>query len=330
MTRDLVTLGEAGIRLAPPAGTPLASATTLSMDVIGAELNVAAALQSLGWATSWLSGVHQSQIGDLIMQRVRRCDVDTQHVQRILTGRTSVYYVEYLDPAEPNRTLQDRVDSSFHSVSVEAIDWDAFLDARVLHVTGISLALGPGPRTLVEQAVTEARSRGLTVSLDVNHRPNLWSSDEARQVIEPLLGMADVVFCSARDASALFGLAGDRAPSGLMEHGPHTAVVSQAEEGVVVETRDGSSTAPSVVDRWVDRLGAGDAMAAGVLHALLGDQMEFAADYGARMAALAIGQWGEQVLTTADELRSWHRSHRSLHRDHIPRLQPATQQGGKK
>lgn len=302
----ITTIGEAGLRLSVPHGVRIADADAFDVEVIGAEFNVAAALSNLGWSATWVSAVHDAPIGDLVMRAVRRHGVDTSLVQRPAHGRTSTYYVEYSDIVRPTRVQYDRANSSFSSIDLDAIDWDELLDTRVLHATGITLGLGGAPRSAVESAIRQAGDRGVAVSLDVNYRDHLWKPDEAAAVLRPLLAYVDILFCSERDARNVLELEGDpdAVLDQLCEWGASVVVMSRAEHGLVARLGDRRASAPSVVTEVVDRLGAGDAMAAGVLHAWLDDDLDRAAPIGSLMAAMAMAQRGEQVITSTKELES--------------------------
>ena len=154
--------------------------------------------------------------------------------------------------------------------------------------------------------IERARSAGVPVSVDVNHRTNLWTAEEAAAVLEPLLAGATVVSCSAADAKNLFAIDGDpldQIASMRRRFEAEIVMMSQGSNGVIVATGgDEPVTAPSRVGDVVDRLGAGDGLAAGALHAWLADRPERMADYGSVGAGLALVQQGETLLSGAAEL----------------------------
>lgn len=303
---DLTTVGEGGLRLSVPAGKRLRAADAFDVHPIGAELNVAGSLARLGWRTAWASGVNEGPIGDRIVDHATANGVDTSLVRRSPEGRTAVYYVEYGRAPLPTTVLYDRADSTFARLDPARLDWDRLLDTRLVHTTGITLGLGGRPRATATALVERARQAAVPVSVDVNYRANLWTPAEAADVLAPLLEGAAIVSCSAADAANLFGLDHPdplsrvaelrrRFDAGvvLMSRGADGAVVLGAGDPMVTLTR-----APELVDR----LGAGDGMAAGALHAWLIGRPERMADYGMTGAGLALVQEGETLLTSAAEL----------------------------
>src|SRR5881628_451700 len=158
---DLVTLGEVLLRLAIPSPTRFETARQLDLQLGGAEANVAAACARLGLSTAWISALPANPWGE----------------------RIGVYFLEYGVPPRPVRVLYDRRDSAFARLTASQVDWDPVRHARMVHLTGITPALGEAPRSLLERALAEAA----TVSFDVNYRATLWSPPEARAFLEPVL-----------------------------------------------------------------------------------------------------------------------------------------------
>lgn len=302
---DVTTIGEAMLRLSVPAGVRLETARQLDMFPAGAEANVAAALARLARPCGWVSALPDSALGRLVTNALRQAGVDVTAVHWSATGRIGTYFIEFAGPPRPTQVVYDRANSCFTQLQSAQIDWDYLLDSRLLHLTGITPPLSPGCLEMVQEALQRARGRGAAVSFDVNYRQKLWSPETAAATLLPLMQQVDLLFCGRRDAMTLFGCQGEPedvvAQLSAQTNARHI-VVSLAEDGVV--GWDGRQTirqsAPPV--QMIDRIGAGDALAAGVIHGWLDGDFAAGLRYGVSLAALALSQYGDMVVTNQTEL----------------------------
>lgn len=302
---EVTTIGEAMLRLSVPAGVRLETARQLDMFPAGAEANVVAALSRLGRPCGWVSALPDSALGRLVTNALRQAGVDVTAVQWSAHGRMGTYFIEFAAPPRPTQVVYDRANSCFTQLQPTQVDWDYLLDTRLLHLTGITPPLSPGCLEIVQEALQRARERGTAVSFDVNYRQKLWPPETAAATLLPLIQQVDLLFCSQRDAMTLFGCQGEPeevvAQLGAQSSARHM-VVSLAEEGVI--GWDGRQTirqsAPPV--QMIDRIGAGDALAAGVIHGWLDGDFAAGLRYGVTLAALALSQYGDMVITNQAEL----------------------------
>jgi 2-dehydro-3-deoxygluconokinase len=294
---DLVTLGEVMLRLSVPSPDRFDTARTLDVQIGGAEANVAAVAARLGARTAWISGVPQNAWGERVCRELTSHGVDCSGVRALEQARLGVYFLEPGVPPRPLRILYDRRDSAFTRLVPEAVDWEPVRRARVVHLTGITPALGDNPRRLVERAVDEAT----TVSFDVNYRATLWSASAARTFVEGVLPRLRYLFLGAAEARTLFELMGDAeaALAALGQRAPKaTIALLQGEEGCLVLDR-GRVIRPRVRPRVqvVDPIGAGDAFVGGFLWAtLIGRTLEDVVDVATAVAALKCSTWGDIAL----------------------------------
>jgi len=303
---DLTTLGEGQLRLCVPAGSRLERADRFDAYVSGTEGNVASTLARLGRPTGWVSALPDSPLGRRVTNEYRLAGVDLGAV-RWAEGRLATYYVEYAVPPRSIQVWFDRRDSCFTRLTSDQVDWDYLLDTRMLHLTGITAAL-PGPQSLVLEAAERASEAGVPIGFDMNYRARLWSAEDARQVVLPLLDHVDVLCCSLGDAVSVLDVA-PGAPEEVLRGlaaltGARYVVMSMGADGVLGWDRAVDATvrvnARDVV--ILDRIGAGDAMVAGVLHGVLSGDFARGLHYGAVCAALALGTYGDQLIVDADEL----------------------------
>jgi 2-dehydro-3-deoxygluconokinase len=309
MNHDLVGLGEFMLRLAAPPPRRLEQTGSLDIAIGGAEANVAAACARLGLATAILSAVPSDNAwGERSLQELARHGVDCQGILRRPASRMGLYFLEYGVGPRPVRVIYDRRDSAFARLVPAEVDWSLVRGARMLHLTGITPALGENLRDVVRTAFREAAGAQVPVSFDVNYRSRLWSPVEARAFLVDVLPGARYLFVGSDDAETVFGLRGE--PEGVLDAlrklAPGAAIALTLGEAGSAVWADGVVVRPSrqyQVDEVVDRLGAGDAYAAGFLWAVLtGRSVQQAVDAASALAALKCTIWGDIPLVSRAEL----------------------------
>jgi len=300
---DLVTLGEVLLRLAIPSPTRFETARQLDLQLGGAEANVAAACARLGLRTAWISALPANPWGERIRRELTGHGIDCAYVRMTEGARVGVYFLEYGVPPRPVRVLYDRRDSAFARLTAAQVDWEPVRLARIVHLTGITPALGEAPRSLFERALAEAA----TISFDVNYRATLWSPAEARAFLEPVLTRVRYLFIGQAEAQTLFGLAGspEQTLDGLARLAPKATIsLQRGEEGSTV-LDGGRLMRPGFrpVVQVVDPIGAGDAYAAGFLWATLsGRGLQEAVDAGTAVAAIKCSMWGDIALVSPQDV----------------------------
>jgi 2-dehydro-3-deoxygluconokinase len=242
----------------------------------GAESNVAIALARLDVPCTWISRLGDDALGTLVGREIRAEGV-TVLVRRSTDAPTGMMVKEHLG-GRPSRVRYYRRGSAASTLSVDDVDEAVVSAADVLHVTGITAALGPGPRAALVRAVEIARASGTLVSFDVNHRSTLWGAAEAVPVLAGLVADADLVFAGADEAALVLDVpcpgpvtpeTGAALAEALAALGPATAVVKLGELGAVAHRGADSVFAPTRPVRVVDPVGAGDAFVGGYLAELL-------------------------------------------------------------
>ncbi|MCC7207403.1 MAG: sugar kinase [Anaerolineae bacterium] len=301
---DLTTLGEGQLRYCVPAGTRLEHARTFDVHVTGTEANVGCLLARLGWRAGWVSALPQNPLGRRVVNEYRLAGLDTSAV-RWSEGRLATYYVEFAVPPRSTQVFFDRKNTCFTAMTVDDVDWDYLLDTRLLHLSGLSVPLSPGVAVIVQQALERARAAGIPVSFDVNYRERLWSPDQARAALAPLVKQVDVLFCGRGDAQRVFGCSGtpEDIVRGLAQWTDAGHIVtSLAADGLIGWDRAQFTHVPAREVVILDRIGAGDSMVGGVLHGWLKGDFVRGLRYGALTAAMALSVYGDQVYTSAPEL----------------------------
>jgi len=264
---DLVTFGEAMVRLTPPAFQRIEQASSFDAHVGGSELNVAVLAARLGVTSRWVSRLPDNALGRMIGARAREQGVDA-HVEWTADARAGLYFVELDAGSRARNVLYDRAGSAISKVAPGSIDWASiFAGARWYHVSGITPALSDGAAKVTAESLIAAKRAGLTVSYDLNYRSKLWSAKQACAAQEPLLEHVDLLITTAEDARVVFGL-GAESHDTLQKRFDLSAVVITLGEGPHAATAlaDGKMhTAPRYEVEVVDRIGAGDAFSGGLI-----------------------------------------------------------------
>lgn len=291
MSETLVCYGELLLRLGAPGRQFLLQTPHLEVHVGGAEANVAVSLARFGHDVRMASVIPTNPLGQAALGELRRHGVDVRHV-RSGPGRMGLYFLVTGAIHRPSEVLYDRAGSAFALAASNAIDWSAcFAGASRLHLSGVTPALGATAAAAAIEAARKARAAGLKVSFDGNFRGKLWQAwnGDAAGLLRQILEQADVVFADHRDMEVVLGqrfgdatsaelfAAAARSAYAAFPHLTHFCSTRRLQRNVdqhtlsaMMVTRDGSlHTTPSYeVGPIVDRIGGGDAFAAGVLHGL--------------------------------------------------------------
>lgn len=304
-SQAVVALGEIMLRLSPGDGRRLGQTTSLDATFGGSEANVAVSLAQWGLASRFVTALPSHSMGQAAINALRYHGVDTTHIAR--TGdRVGVYYLEAGASQRPSKVIYDRAGSAISQAEPGVIDWvKAFDGAGWFHFSGITPALSPTAALVTAQAVRAARDAGLRISIDLNYRAKLWSKSEATSVITPLMEYVDLVIGNEEDAASVFGIraAGSDVEAGRLDTAAYDDVARQLVQRfdlsfaaiTLRESRsasdntwsacmdDGSMCAHSTKYdvHVVDRVGGGDAFAAGLIYGLFSrrsprDALEFA------------------------------------------------------
>ncbi len=287
------------LRLSVPMGERIETSHRYFVSVAGAEFNVAIALARMGRSVAWMSRLPDSGLGRRVVGELERHGVDASHVTWADGERLGNYFVELSSPPRPVEVTYDRQNSSASVMTARAIDWDVVEEASVLFVSGITPAISDACRELTHEVVTRAAAAGTAVIVDINYRSWLWSPSEANDSLRPLCKRASLVILTHSDARTIFDSAEEPcdALTALVDVLETSAVVmTLGSEGAAWIEGGSCKRAAAFETAIVDRVGAGDAFAAGVITGFLDGDLSEGVQRGLAMAALTLGLYGDTFV----------------------------------
>ncbi len=331
MASKVVSFGEIMLRLAPPGCQRLQSARSFDAVYGGGEANVAVSLANFGVPADFVTRLPDNDIGEACLRFVRQYGVGTAKIIRG-GGRLGIYYLETGSMHRGSKVVYDRAHSAIAEIEPGMIDWRAaFADADWFHWTGITPAISEGASATCLEAAKTAREMGLTVSCDLNFRKNLWKwGKTASEVMPELVAMCDVAIGNEEDAEKVFGI---KAPgvdvvAGKIDAGAYQAVCDELiarnpQLRTIGITLRGSISADH--NTWsgvlyrggkmytarkydltdiVDRVGGGDAFAAGLIYGLktYGDDCQKVIEFATAASCLKHTIEGDFNSVSADEV----------------------------
>ena len=318
MTGPVTCFGELLLRLTPPGSQLMVQADCLELHPGGAEGNVAVALASLGHATRFAGLVSDNALGDRAVAALRSAGVDTRFLARA-PGRMGLYFMEDGSGPRPSAITYDRAGSAFAEADPAAIDFAGALEgARLFHTGGITPALGPKGVGLAKAANAAALKANVPICFDGNYRGALWSSWDSNPgaILRELVAQATILIGNHRDISLLLGktFSGDgedrrrESAEAAFAAFPNLQLIASTARHLVtsdhhriaarVDSRAGGFQTDEIdVTGIIERIGTGDAFAAGVLHSWLeGGDERLMAETGLALTALKHTVPGDMCL----------------------------------
>jgi len=326
--KKIITFGELLLRLSTRIGERTVQANELTMHYGGAEANVAISLSNFGHDVRFVSKIPNNPLGHAAERHLRMYGVDTSH---LLRGgeRLGTYYLETGVGERSAQVTYDRKYSSISELTIDEIDFDEiFQGAKLFHVSGITPALSPALQALTLRALQQAKDCGVMTSFDFNYRSKLWSQKEAADAITPLLPYVDICSCGELDAIHLLGI--EEAAGSLdkeqklqyyyekiQEMYPGITYMSSTFRQVIsasANTLQGNLYTNGVlyhskvhhIEPIVDRVGGGDAFAAGILHGIIeGQTPEKTVSFATAASALKHTVHGDCNVFSVEEVEGF-------------------------
>jgi 2-dehydro-3-deoxygluconokinase len=296
MNDKVVTFGEIMLRLSSPGAERFLQSPQFAATFGGGEANVAIALAAFGMPASFVTVLpEKNPIADAAISQLRGLGVETSAIVRS-KGRMGIYFLEGGANQRPSRVVYDREFSAIAQAKPGDFDWrNAFEGAGWFHVTGITPAISATAADLAMEGMHQAREHGMTVSCDLNYRKNLWKwGRSAVQVMTGLAKQADVLIANEEDVQMALGLGSVAdVKSGALDPGQYERLTKEVlsvygnVRTVAITLRESRSASHNgwsaclndrekflmsrhyEITNIVDRIGAGDSFAAGLIYGML-------------------------------------------------------------
>ncbi|MDO8587459.1 MAG: sugar kinase [Armatimonadota bacterium] len=296
---DVVTLGEAMLRLSPPHYNRLEQADSFEARIGGGELNVAVGVSRLGLTSSWVSKLPSNPIGRMVRNKAREQGVDTSSVVWSNSGRVGIYFLEFGATPRASSVVYDRAHSAVSTLSPGEVDWKAaFAGCKLFHTSGITPALSKSCAEVTTEALKAAKDSGVLVSFDVNYRSKLWTEENAGKCMVPMMEYVDILITTEEDTGKVFGIREadyQTVARKLRERFGFKVVAITLREDLSVLRNNWSAFAlaegkfyngPTYTVEIIDRVGGGDSFSAGFIYGYLTGDVEKGVNYGVAFSAL--------------------------------------------
>jgi 2-dehydro-3-deoxygluconokinase len=280
----VVTMGEILLRLSTKDYKKFMQADEFEACFGGSEANVAVSLAMFGMDSAYVTKVPDNPIGRSAVSALRKMNVDTSDVS-YGGDRLGIYYMEKGSAVRPSNVVYDRAGSSMSTAEVSDFDFDKIFDeADWFHFSGITPAISENARVIVLEALKAAKRKGVTVSCDLNYRNKLWTINQAKQVMPQLADkyQFQYVISSLRQS--------------------HTSSYHDFS-GCIYDGENFYTAKKYEISPMIDRVGGGDAFAAGIIFAILsGKETKDVIEFAVAASALKHTILGDANLSTVEEI----------------------------
>ncbi|OGP88994.1 MAG: carbohydrate kinase [Deltaproteobacteria bacterium RBG_16_48_10] len=315
---EVVTFGEAMVRLSPPNFQRLEQTRSLNVNIGGAELNVAVGVTRFGLKSAWVSKLPKNGLGYMIRDRAQEFGVDCSHIVWSDRGRAGLYFVEFGASPRASSVLYDRANSAISMIQPGEVDWaKIFTGSKHFHISGITPALSPSAAQVTTEAMMAAKKAGCTVSYDLNYRKKLWTPADAKKIQEPMMSDVDILITTEEDTHVVFGIKEkdyEAVAEKLAKTFRFKVVAITLREDLSVWRNNWTAIAfqegKLYKDRKyeveiVDRVGAGDSFTSGFLYGWIKEKdVQRGVQYGNAFAALKHTIPGDFNWNTLEEVEA--------------------------
>ncbi|MCJ8342423.1 MAG: sugar kinase [Cetobacterium sp.] len=316
--KKVVTLGEIMLRLSTINNNRITQSEYFQINYGGGEANVAISLNNLGIKTEFVTKIPKNELGKSVIKYLKSNDVI---VDNIVVGgeRLGTYYLEKGNGVRNSSVIYDRKNSSFTELKYEDLNIDKILeDCSILHLSGITPALSENNKDLMEKIIIEAKKRDILISFDFNYRSKLWTLEEARETIKTYLPYIDICFMGILDCEKLLKMNPRKTLKeyykDLTEKYPNIKYLISTEREI--NSIDNNSLkgflycdnnlyeSKTYTFDIVDRVGGGDAFAAGILYGIYNENsLEEIVEFGTGASVYKHSINGDGNLGTVEEIK---------------------------
>jgi len=281
----ILTFGEIMLRLSPTQTLePLIRAKELNKAYAGAESTVAANIAFWGGDAEFVTLLPENDLGYGARNDLRTYGVITDRIP-FREGRMGTYYIEYGSSIRGGKVTYDRQYSAISLAQSKDFDWhQLFQGVEVFFCTGITPALSTDLKQITLEAFRVAKELGVKTAFDLNYRRTLWSTQEAKNTFMKILPFVDILFGNRGVAKDVFGFEAEDTSELInkflslcyqvthvgITHREHLSAQRNGWSGSLF-TRGKFYDSQKMEIEVTDRLGTGDAFAAGLLYGIMED-----------------------------------------------------------
>ncbi len=317
----IVTFGEVIMRLSPSGSRKMTQADALEFYFGGTEMNVAASLSAFGENTQQVTNVSNDLVGDAALAAMRKFGIDVSAVNKV-DHPLGIYFLEVGAGMRSSKIAYNRLHGSFANIIPESVDWEKILeDADYLHWTGISPAISENAYKTLKNGLKLAKNKGITITADPAYRSNLWQyGKDGHEVLRELVGFSTIFIGGVNEINEILKTDFDFSKEGFIEASKKLIQECPSIKKVFDKVRTGLSaswqkvygrawtgsdyleTGELEITDVVDRIGTGDAYAAGLIYGLIHFEDQKALEFANAACALKHTILGDANLSEVDEV----------------------------
>ena len=319
--KKIVSFGEVLMRLSPAENRKLPQAKTMDFYFGGTEMNVAASLAYFGEKTQQVTNVSKDLVGDAAIAAMRQFGIDVSAVNKV-DHPLGIYFLEVGSGLRASKIAYNRLHGSFANITPESVNWEEVLEGSgFLHWTGISPAISEGAYQTLKEGLQVAREKGIAVTADPAYRSNLWKyGKDGHEILKELVGMSTIFVGGVNEINEILKTDFDFSKEGFIEASKALLEACPSIEKVFDKVRDGVSaswqkiygrawtgseyieTQQLEITNVVDRIGTGDAYAAGLIYGLIHFDDQQALNFANAACALKHTILGDANLVSPEEV----------------------------
>ncbi len=326
MSKVLLTFGEVMMRLNPTGVERLAFTNNLEMNIAGSEANVAVDYSLWGGSAHYFTSLPQNDLGLFVKRILRGYNVDVSRIIDVEDSRLGILFLEKGSNLRPSKVTYDRSESALHNFKVLNTDFSSiFKDIDAFHVSGITPALSAELAEFTIKLLSEAKQRDISISVDLNYRSKLWSyTTNPMAVMSNICKYADLLIGNEEDFEKLLGIGSDfngfsdsfaYIAKSVFKKYPNVSYVAQSNRqsktaeknnwsGAIATKKTSAHSTLYSIDNIVDRVGAGDSFAAGIIRGmdLYGDDLDKVINFAVAASYLKHTIPGDFCTVTMEEI----------------------------
>ncbi|KUJ50126.1 sugar kinase [Chryseobacterium sp. JAH] len=321
MASKILTFGEVIMRLSPPGNKTMKQSHEMEFFFGGTELNVASSLATMGCNVTHISNVSDDFVGESALSFIKSFGIDTTFINKN-EHPLGLYFLEVGASVRASRIAYNRLNGSFANIKPEQVDWKkAFEGCDYFHWTGISPGISEGAYETLKEGLLTAREMGIEVTTDPAYRSNLWKyGKNGNEVLKELVSYSTIFIGGVNEINEILGTQFSSDQQGFMEACEElkkqcpsihkifdkirigVTASSQQTQGRALINGNYFETRFLEIDQVVDRIGTGDAFAAGLIYGLLNFDDEKALNFANAACAIKHTILGDINYCSAEDI----------------------------